>query len=38
MAYRRGDLNTVRSLRLDSHNEQSTCWLHGSSFCLSRTA
>ncbi len=38
VAYQRGDLSTVQSLRLDSHSEQSTCWLHGSSFCLSRNA
>jgi hypothetical protein len=28
----------VQSLRRDDHDEQSTCWLDGSSFCLSRTA
>jgi protein-L-isoaspartate(D-aspartate) O-methyltransferase len=37
-AYQRGDVNAVQSLRRDSHDEQPTCWLHGSSFCLSRTA
>jgi protein-L-isoaspartate(D-aspartate) O-methyltransferase len=37
-AYQRGDLSVVQRLRLDSHDEQPTCWLHGSSFCLSRTA
>jgi hypothetical protein len=26
----------VRCLRRDVHDEQPTCWLHGSSFCLSR--
>jgi hypothetical protein len=28
----------VQSLRRDYHDEHPTCWLHGSSFCLSRTA
>jgi protein-L-isoaspartate(D-aspartate) O-methyltransferase len=37
-AYQRGDLNAVQSLRRDGHDEQPTCWLHGSSFCLSRAA
>ena len=37
-AYEHGDVGAVQSLRRDSHDEQSTCWLHGSSFCLSRTA
>jgi len=37
-AYRRGDLNAVQSLRRDAHDEQPTCWLHGSLFCLSRAA
>jgi protein-L-isoaspartate(D-aspartate) O-methyltransferase len=37
-AYQRGALSMVQSLRRDYHDEHSTCWLHGSSFCLSRTA
>ena len=37
-AYQRGDVSEVHGLRRDSHDEQPTCWLHSSSFCLSRTA
>jgi protein-L-isoaspartate(D-aspartate) O-methyltransferase len=37
-AYERGGLNAVRCLRRDGHDEQPACWLHGSSFCLSRAA
>jgi protein-L-isoaspartate(D-aspartate) O-methyltransferase len=36
-AYQRGDVSSVQRLRRDCHDEQSTCWVHGSSFCLSRT-
>jgi protein-L-isoaspartate(D-aspartate) O-methyltransferase len=35
-AYQRGALSVVQRLRRDRHDEQATCWLHGSSFCLSR--
>lgn len=35
-AYQQGDMGVVRSLRRDDHEEQPTCWMHGSSFCLSR--
>lgn len=35
-AYQRGGLSDVQSLRRDSHDEQPACWLHASSFCLSR--
>jgi len=38
LAYQRGDVTAVRSLRRDGHDEQPSCWLHGSSFCLSQTA
>lgn len=38
VAYQQGDLSAVRALRRDDHDEQPSCWLHGSSFCLSRTA
>jgi hypothetical protein len=31
-------LSAVRDLRRDDHDEQPSCWLHGSSFCLSRAA
>jgi protein-L-isoaspartate(D-aspartate) O-methyltransferase len=37
-AYQRSDLSMVQSLRRDPHDEQTTCWLHGSLFCLSRAA
>jgi hypothetical protein len=37
-AYQQGDMSTVNSLRRDDHEEQPTCWLHDSSFCLSKTA
>jgi protein-L-isoaspartate(D-aspartate) O-methyltransferase len=37
-AYQQGDISAVKSLRRDDHEEQPTCWLHGSSFCLSKTA
>jgi protein-L-isoaspartate(D-aspartate) O-methyltransferase len=35
-AFQRGDASAVQSLRRDVHDEQPTCWLHVSSFCLSR--
>ena len=35
-ACQQGDVSAVNSLRRDDHEEQPTCWLHGSSFCLSR--
>ena len=34
-AFKRGDLNRVRSLRRDSHKPSDTCWLHSDQFCLS---
>jgi protein-L-isoaspartate(D-aspartate) O-methyltransferase len=30
-----GGQRFVRSLRLDSHAREGTCWLHGDGFCLS---
>jgi protein-L-isoaspartate(D-aspartate) O-methyltransferase len=35
-AFARGDAERVRSLRLDDHEENRDCWLHGQGFCLSR--
>ena len=35
--YQRGNLSEVRHLRRDHHEERPTCWLHGSSFCLSQS-
>jgi protein-L-isoaspartate(D-aspartate) O-methyltransferase len=37
-AFTRGDMNSVRSLRRDLHDPADTCWLHGETFCLSRSA
>jgi protein-L-isoaspartate(D-aspartate) O-methyltransferase len=37
-AFQSGTQNTVRSLRRDQHNANRMCWLHGTDFCLSRTA
>jgi protein-L-isoaspartate(D-aspartate) O-methyltransferase len=37
-AFDAGQQNTVRSLRRDPHKLGRTCWLHGTDFCLSRTA
>jgi protein-L-isoaspartate(D-aspartate) O-methyltransferase len=34
-AFRSGNLNTVRSVRRDSHSIESSCWLHAPGFCLS---
>ncbi len=34
-SFMKGTWFTVRQLRRDSHNITSTCWLHGSDFCLS---
>jgi protein-L-isoaspartate(D-aspartate) O-methyltransferase len=35
-ALARGGAEKVRSLRLDSHERNWDCWLHGRGFCLSR--
>jgi hypothetical protein len=37
-AFRSGTQSTVRSLRRDKHSANRMCWLHGTHFCLSRTA
>jgi protein-L-isoaspartate(D-aspartate) O-methyltransferase len=37
-ALARGDAETVRSLRRESHAADETCWLHGDGVCLSRRA
>jgi protein-L-isoaspartate(D-aspartate) O-methyltransferase len=37
-AFQSGKQNTVRSLRQDQHKPNRLCWLHGTDFCLSRTA
>jgi protein-L-isoaspartate(D-aspartate) O-methyltransferase len=34
-AYREGDADRVRSLRLDPHEPDDQCWLHASDSCLS---
>lgn len=35
-AIAKGGTEEVRSLRLDEHENNRDCWLHGSGFCLSR--
>lgn len=35
-AFRKGDGQSVRSLRRDAHAEDESCWLHGDGWCLSR--
>lgn len=35
-AVARGGAEKVRSLRLDDHERNRNCWLHGQGFCLSR--
>jgi protein-L-isoaspartate(D-aspartate) O-methyltransferase len=37
-AFQSGKRSTVRSLRRDLHKRNRMCWLHGTDFCLSRTA
>jgi protein-L-isoaspartate(D-aspartate) O-methyltransferase len=37
-AFQSGTRSTVRSLRRDQHKPNRMCWLHGTDFCLSRTA
>ncbi len=34
-AFSRGGEGSVRALRDEPHDETTTCWLHGESFCLS---
>ena len=34
-ALAQGGQRFVRSLRLDAHAHDSTCWLHGEGYCLS---
>ena len=36
-AYRLGGFEAVRSLRLDPHPAEDSCWLHDETYCLSRT-
>ena len=36
-AYQRGDHASVEILRRDEHQPRRECWLHTSSFCLSRS-
>ncbi|MGH9590294.1 MAG: protein-L-isoaspartate O-methyltransferase family protein [Terracidiphilus sp.] len=33
---RRDSSNEVRALRLDAHNVEESCWLHGTGWCFSR--
>jgi protein-L-isoaspartate(D-aspartate) O-methyltransferase len=33
-----GGMETVRSLRRDSHGPDASCWLHGEKYCLSRNS
>ena len=33
-----GELARVRSLRLDEHDQDESCWLHASDFCVSTRA
>lgn len=33
---RRGRGSEVRALRLDAHDEEESCWLHGAGWCFSR--
>jgi protein-L-isoaspartate(D-aspartate) O-methyltransferase len=35
-AFASGGAEKVRSLRLDDHERNRNCWLHGQGFCLSR--
>jgi protein-L-isoaspartate(D-aspartate) O-methyltransferase len=35
-AFTKGGAEKVRSLRLDQHERNRNCWLHGPGFCLSR--
>ena len=37
-AFQSGTQDSVRSLRRDPHKSNRMCWLHGTDFCLSRTA
>jgi protein-L-isoaspartate(D-aspartate) O-methyltransferase len=37
-AFTKGGAEKVRSLRLDEHERNRNCWLHGLGFCLSRRA
>jgi len=36
LALKRGEGASVRSLRCDLHEKDSTCWLHGDGWCFSR--
>ena len=36
-AYRRDGFEAVRSLRLDPHLAEESCWLHDEKYCLSQT-
>jgi len=35
-AFKRGDSQSVQSLRRDPHDIDDACWFHGESFCLSK--
>jgi protein-L-isoaspartate(D-aspartate) O-methyltransferase len=35
-AFKRDDMETVKLLRRDTHDEDQSCWLHGDGWCLSR--
>jgi protein-L-isoaspartate(D-aspartate) O-methyltransferase len=37
-AFQSGTQDAVRSVRRDQHKPNRMCWLHGTNFCLSRTA
>jgi protein-L-isoaspartate(D-aspartate) O-methyltransferase len=37
-AFERDDWKSVQSLRRDKHESSDSCWLHGETFCLSKTA
>lgn len=36
-SFARGGFEEVRSLRVDRHMEEESCWLHAEEFCLSRS-
>jgi len=35
-AFKRGDWQSVQSLRRDAHDHADTCWFHSETFCLSK--
>ena len=37
-AFKRGDENSVQSLRRDKHKASDGCWFHDDTFCLSKMA